>query len=42
LDFGVEFKKSIEQKQIAQQNAERAKFEVMQAMEDKKSTIIKA
>lgn len=42
LSFGPEFTKAIEQKQIAQQQAERAKFQVEQAAQDKLSTIIKA
>ena len=42
LHFGPEFTKAIEDKQIAQQQAERAKFLVEQAIQDKKSTIIKA
>jgi len=42
LHFGPEFTKAIEEKQIAQQQAERAKFLVEQAIQDKKSTIIKA
>lgn len=42
LHFGQEFTKAIEDKQIAQQQAERAKFQVEQAIQDKRSTIIKA
>jgi len=42
LEFGVDFSKAIEDKQIAQQQAERAKYVVQQALEDKKSIIIKA
>ena len=42
LHFGPEFTKAIEEKQIAQQQAERAKYLVDQAMQDKRSTIIKA
>ena len=42
LTFGQEFTRAIEQKQIAQQQAERAKFLVDKAIQDKKSTIIKA
>ncbi len=34
--------KAIDQKQIAQQEAERAKYLVMKAMQDKNSAIIKA
>jgi len=42
LTFGKEFTEAIESKQVAQQTAERAKFVVEQAKEDKKSIIIKA
>jgi prohibitin 2 len=42
LSFGREYTAAIEAKQVAQQNAERAKFIVKQALQDKKSTIIKA
>ena len=42
LHFGPEFTKAIEEKQIAQQQAERAKYLVDQALQDKRSTIIKA
>lgn len=42
LHFGPEFTKAIEEKQIAQQQAERAKYLVEQALQDKKSIIIKA
>ncbi len=42
LGFGAEFTKAIEEKQIAQQQAERAKYQVEQAIQDKKSAIIKA
>jgi len=42
LTFSKEYTAAIEAKQIAQQDAERAKFEVKQAIQDKKSTIIKA
>lgn len=40
--FGTEYMAAIEAKQVAQQEAERAKFLVKQALQDKKSTIIKA
>jgi len=40
--FGAEYMAAIEAKQVAQQDAERAKFLVKQALQDKKSTIIKA
>lgn len=42
LTFGKEYMSAIEAKQVAQQDAERAKFIVKQALQDKKSTIIKA
>jgi len=42
LTFGPEYMAAIEAKQVAQQDAERAKFLVKQALQDKKSTIIKA
>ena len=42
LVFGQELTRAIEEKQIAQQQAERAKFVVQKALEDKKSIIIKA
>jgi prohibitin 2 len=42
LAFSDEFSKAIEMKQIAQQDAEKAKFVVMQAEQEKKSNIIKA
>ena len=42
LVFGREFAKAIENKQIAQQQAERAKYLVQQAEQEKKQTIIRA
>lgn len=42
LVFGQEFARAIEEKQIAQQQAERAKFVVMRAEEEKKQIIIRA
>ena len=42
LTFGKEYLETIEAKQVAQQEAERAKYEVEQAKETKKSIIIKA
>ena len=42
LGFSDEFSKAIEMKQIAQQDAEKAKFVVQQAQQEKKSNIIKA
>jgi prohibitin 2 len=41
LTFGKEYTAAIEAKQVAQQEAERAKFVAMQALQDKRSTIIK-
>ena len=42
LHFGAEFTKAIEEKQIAQQQAERAKYLVEKAEQDKQSIIIRA
>jgi len=42
LTFGPEYTAAVEAKQVAQQQAERAKFIVKQALQDKKSTIIMA
>ena len=42
LGFSDEFSRAIEMKQIAQQEAEKAKYIVDKAREDKKSTIIQA
>lgn len=42
LTFGKEFSAAIEDKKVAQQEAERAKYYVQRALEDKKSKIIKA
>ncbi len=42
LTFSKEYMSAIEAKQVAQQEAERAKFQVKQALQDKRSTIIKA
>lgn len=42
LHFGPEFTRAIEEKQIAQQQAERAKYIVEKALQDKRSVIIKA
>lgn len=42
LSFGREFTAAVEAKQVAQQDAERAKFIVQKARQDKKSAIIKA
>lgn len=40
--FGKEYAAAVEAKQVAQQDAERAKYLVKQAEQDKKSTVIKA
>jgi prohibitin 2 len=42
LTFGREYTKAIEDKQVAQQEAERGRYTVMQAREDKKSAILRA
>eukprot|EP01088_Endostelium_zonatum_P012771 TRINITY_DN27040_c0_g1_i1.p1 TRINITY_DN27040_c0_g1~~TRINITY_DN27040_c0_g1_i1.p1 ORF type:complete len:301 (-),score=71.47 TRINITY_DN27040_c0_g1_i1:57-959(-) len=42
LDFSKEYSRAVEGKQVAQQEAERAKFEVEKAIQDKRSIIIKA
>lgn len=42
MDFGKEFKAAVESKQVAQQEAERAKYDVERAIQDKKSKIIQA
>ena len=42
LSFGKEFTHAIEAKQVATQDAERAKFIVEKAEQDKKSAIIRA
>lgn len=42
LSFSKEYTAAVEAKQVAQQEAERAKFVVDRAMQDKKSTIIRA
>jgi len=42
LTFGREFTAAVEAKQVAQQDAERAKFIVQKAVQDKKSTIVRA
>lgn len=42
LTFGKEFMTAIEAKQVAAQDAERAKFVVEKAEQDKKSAIIRA
>jgi len=42
LNFSPEYEKAVESKQVAQQQAERAKFLVVKAQEEKKKTIIHA
>ena len=42
LTFGNEFAKAIEQKQVAEQDAERAKFVVQRTEQEKLSKIIRA
>lgn len=42
MDFGNEFKAAVESKQVAQQEAERAKYDVERAVQEKKSKIIQA
>eukprot|EP00941_MAST-03F_sp_MAST-3F-sp1_P004392 g4392.t1 len=42
LTFGREFTAAVEAKQVAQQEAERAKFIVEKALQEKKSTVIRA
>jgi len=42
INFSPEYEKAVEQKQVAQQNAERARYVVLKAMEEKKRTIIHA
>jgi len=42
LNFGKEYAAAIESKQVAQQEAERAKFLVEKALQDKRSIIVKA
>ena len=42
LVFGPEFSKAVERKQIAQQEADRAKYLVTRAEEDRKTILLKA
>jgi len=42
LSFSPEYEKAVEQKQVAQQQAERARYLVLKAQEEKKKTIIHA
>jgi prohibitin 2 len=42
LDFSKEYQKSVESKQVAQQDAERSKFVVEKAQQDKQAAIARA
>ena len=42
LVFGPEFSRAVERKQIAQQEADRAKYLVTRAEEDRKTILLKA
>merc|ERR1712226_1399154 len=42
LSFSPEYEKAVEAKQVAQQQAEKAKYLVLKAQEEKKKTIIHA
>merc|ERR1712217_708454 len=42
INFSPEYEKAVEQKQVAQQQAERARYLVLKAQEEKKKTIIHA
>ncbi|CAL0308633.1 unnamed protein product [Lupinus luteus] len=42
LSYGVEFSRAVEQKQVAQQEAERSKFVVMKAEQERRAAIIRA
>jgi len=42
INFSPEYEKAVEQKQVAQQQAERARYQVLKAQEEKKKTIIVA
>lgn len=42
ISFGPEYTAAVESKQVAQQQAERAKYQVDRAKQDKKSVIVKA
>ncbi|CAL9732462.1 prohibitin-1 [Monosporozyma unispora] len=42
MTFGIEFTKAVEQKQIAQQDAERAKFLVEKAEQERQASVIRA
>lgn len=42
LSFGTEFTKAVEAKQVAQQEAERARFVVMKAEQERRAAVIRA
>merc|ERR1712194_177233 len=42
LNFSPEYERAVESKQVAQQQAERARFRVLKAHEEKKNIILKA
>ncbi|CAI5731190.1 unnamed protein product [Hyaloperonospora brassicae] len=42
LEYGPEFTRAVESKQVAQQDAERQKFVVMRSEQERKATVIKA
>lgn len=42
LSYGAEFSKAVEQKQVAQQEAERSKFVVMKAEQERRAAIVRA
>ncbi|KAH0885671.1 hypothetical protein HID58_061767 [Brassica napus] len=42
LSYGYEFSKAVEQKQVAQQEAERSKFVVMKADQERRAAVIRA
>lgn len=42
LSYGTEFSRAVEQKQVAQQEAERSKYVVMKADQERRAAIIRA
>ncbi|KAL5097498.1 hypothetical protein RYX36_001825 [Vicia faba] len=42
LSYGAEFSRAVEQKQVAQQEAERSKFVVMKAEQERRAAVIRA
>jgi prohibitin 1 len=42
LSYGAEFSRAVEQKQVAQQEAERSKFVVMKADQERRAAIVRA